>query len=383
MNAIPLAEVLTQITRTVDVKEPAQEKFLTIRLRGAGVIQRRVADGKTPKRFTGYRVSQGQFIYSRIDARNGAFGMVPVELDGAVVSKDFPIFELDNTRVDLRYWNAFIRRPELASIIARKLSFGATNRQRVSEEAFLRLTIPLPDLSEQRRIADILDKVDGLRAKCREAIARLDSLGRSIYHEMFGDPISNPKSWPEFSLGELGQWQSGGTPLRAESSYFGRGHWWYTSGELNSKWLHSTTEEITDKAIRESSAKLIPAGALLLGMYDTAALKSGITTQIATCNQAIAFGALDKSRVSVEYVYETIQCGKEQYRAQQRGVRQKNLNLSMVKGLKIPVPPLRLQDQFDGRMKIIGDLTSGYEEELRLLDNLFLSLQDRAFKGEL
>lgn len=78
---------------------------------------------------------------------------------------------------------------------------GSLLRARPAEVA--KIKIPLPPLPEQRRIAAILDKADALRAKRREAIAKLDQLLQSVFLEMFGDPVTNPKGWPVETLGEL------------------------------------------------------------------------------------------------------------------------------------------------------------------------------------
>ncbi|MEE1621643.1 restriction endonuclease subunit S [Zafaria sp. J156] len=246
-----------------------------------------------------------------------------------------------------------------------------------------KIRIHLPILDEQRRIADILDKADALRAKRREAIAHLDALGQAIFHEMFGDPVDNEHGWTQLALGQLGVWQSGGTPLRSNGANFGPGYSWFTSGELGQKWLLGSRECITRDGLLTSSAKVVPTGALLLGMYDTAALKAGITTDEATCNQAIAFGLLDEEQVLVEFAYEAIRLGRTRHLARRRGVRQKNFNLSMVRDLRIPVPPMPLQVSFVERLQAIERQRRDFLTQLMSLDSLFHSLQDRAFKGEL
>ena len=63
-------------------------------------------------------------------------------------------------------------------------------------ESSVKSKLPLPPLPEQRRIAEILDKADALRAKRRAALAQLDTLTQSIFLDMFGDPATNPKGWP-------------------------------------------------------------------------------------------------------------------------------------------------------------------------------------------
>lgn len=90
-----LADVLVFAGRPERISSPASEKFVTVKLNGRGAVRRPIGSGKTPVPFTGYRIRAGQFIYSRIDARNGAFAIVSEDLDGAVVSKDFLYLTFD------------------------------------------------------------------------------------------------------------------------------------------------------------------------------------------------------------------------------------------------------------------------------------------------
>ena len=93
-------------------------------------------------------------------------------------------------------------------------SFGqkTTNISNLNIERCLQLELPLPPLPEQRRIAAILDKVDALRTKRREALAQLDRLAQAIFVEMFGDPVSNPRGWRTLRLGEIFNIARGGSP---------------------------------------------------------------------------------------------------------------------------------------------------------------------------
>lgn len=181
-------------------------------------------------------------------------------------------------------------------------------------------------------------------------------LNKSRFIELFGDPVSNKKGLPKVKLGEIGDWKTGGTPSRSNNEYYNGTIPWLSSGELNNIYCFDSIEKITETAIKESSAKIIPIGSLLLGMYDTAALKSTINMIECSCNQAIAYANLNENLVNTVYVYYCIQIGKEFYKSQQRGVRQKNLNLSMVKGLEILLPDLAPQNQFADFVKQVDKL---------------------------
>ncbi|ENK0556593.1 restriction endonuclease subunit S [Clostridium sporogenes] len=235
----------------------------------------------------------------------------------------------------------------------------------------------------QQKIVNALDKAQSLIDKRKAQIQALDELVKSRFIEMFGDPVLNPMRLPKVELGKLGDWKTGGTPSRSNNDYFNGDIPWLSSGELNNIYCFSSAEMITELAIKESSAKIIEKGSLLLGMYDTAALKSTINMIECSCNQAIAYAKLDESLVNTVYIYYCIQIGKEFYKSQQRGVRQKNLNLSMVKGLEVLMPDLELQNQFADFIKQVDKLKFEMENSLKELEDNFNSLMQRAFKGEL
>jgi type I restriction enzyme S subunit len=94
--------------------------------------------------------------------------------------------------------------------------------------------------------------------------------------------------WKIKTLGEIAEVQSGGTPLKSRNEYWFGDIPWYSSGELNETFTKAPKELITPKGLEESNAKLFPKGSLLIGMYDTAALKMSILDRDAAFNQAIA-----------------------------------------------------------------------------------------------
>ncbi|PHG46311.1 restriction endonuclease subunit S [Bacillus wiedmannii] len=262
------------------------------------------------------------------------------------------------------------------------LSSGSTVKG-ISIEKLNDLYIHFPNFEEQEIITDVLDKAQLLVKKRKEAIKKLDELVRFLFLEMFGDPITNSKKINKVKLDRLGVWKSGGTPPRKNSEYYQGDIPWYSSGELNNIYISRSIECVSQKAIDETSARLIEPGSLLLGMYDTAALKSSITTEECSCNQAIAFSKLDEEMVSTLFVYYVIQLGRDYYKRQQRGVRQKNLNLTMIRDIEIIVPPLNKQEHFVNLAKKIQQQKLIMQRSLVILENNLESLLQQAFKGEL
>ncbi|MDC4250854.1 restriction endonuclease subunit S [Clostridium perfringens] len=264
-----------------------------------------------------------------------------------------------------------------------KITKKSVNQASFSVSDLKKLKCKIHSIESQKKIVKILDKSQELIDKRKKQIEELDLLVKSKFIEMFGDPVKNQKKLAKVKLSELGEWKTGGTPLRSKSEYYNGNIPWLSSGELNNKYCFKSNEMITESAIIESAAKIIEVGSLLLGMYDTAALKSTINMIECSCNQAIAYSKLNENLVNTVYVYYCIQIGKEFYKSQQRGVRQKNLNLSMVKGLEILMPPLELQNQFADFVKQVDKLKFEMEKSLKELEDNFNSLMQKAFKGEL
>lgn len=208
----------------------------------------------------------------------------------------------------------------------------------------------LDTLDRQREIVDILGKTEGIIASRQKELQKLDDLIKARFVELFGDPVYNTNDLPIRSLNELGSWASGGTPSRTVPEYFKGNIDWYSAGELNKLFLEGSVEKITEEAIEKSTTKLFKAGSLLIGMYDTAAFKMGILKEDSASNQACAC-ITPNDEVNIIWLYYELQMMKNHFLSQRRGVRQKNLNLGMIKAFKIPIAKRDQQDEFSDFVK--------------------------------
>jgi type I restriction enzyme S subunit len=172
---VPLGELLRRSEESTEIEPDQQYKQVTVRLWGGGVILRRLVSGAEIAAEKQNIVRPQQFILSRIDARNGAFGLVPAFLDGAVVSNDFPSFEVNTQRLDSRFLEWMSKTSSFIGL-CRAASEGTTNRVRLKIARLLATTVRLPPLTEQQRIAELADKIDAIRKLQAEAAAELDTL---------------------------------------------------------------------------------------------------------------------------------------------------------------------------------------------------------------
>lgn len=300
----------------------------------------------------------------------------------AVFSNHFLRIRVDTNRIAPRFLWRWLQL-QLQQGLFRSRARQWVNQAAYGREALVELQIPLPPIDEQRRIAAVLDQADELRAKRQRTAVLLDVLVESIFLEMFGHPAENPNKLPTTTLGELAEWRSGGTPPRSEARFFRGSVPWFSSGELGPVFIESSAECISEEAILETSAKDVSAGSLMLGMYDTAALKSSIAMQRCSCNQAVAFASIPTDVASTRFVHAAIQVGRDFYRSKQRGVRQKNLNLSIVRSFEIPLPSIEDQARFESLTRAVDSQSRRASDHATMISDLRSSLQHRAFAGQL
>jgi restriction endonuclease S subunit/uncharacterized protein YwgA len=143
-----IGDFLHRIKRPIDLDPASHYRLVTVRLKHKGVVLRGEKLGADIKSKM-YQVKEGDFILSGIDARNGAFGIVPPELDGAIVTNDFWYFEIDDEIVDKSFFLE-LTTTRWFDEICRKGSDGTTQRIRLQKGKFFNQTIYLPDLPEQR-----------------------------------------------------------------------------------------------------------------------------------------------------------------------------------------------------------------------------------------
>ena len=201
----PMARIGSFLVKSrdiIEVQDDVEYKQVTLKINNGGVVPRN--NGATLKGSKigtkrQHVIHAGQFILSKIDARNGAYGIVPSELEGAIVTNDFPVFDVDTKKIIPQFLvlvsttNKFVE-------FARKCSSGTTNRKRIDIDAFLNQQIPLPSIEEQETILEEYNSCIQSAAKkereideCEKDISQyiLSSIGKTeIIEELEEDQSS-------------------------------------------------------------------------------------------------------------------------------------------------------------------------------------------------
>ena len=285
----------------------------------------------------------GDILVSRLPEPVGRACIVPEKTERMITAVDCTICRPNESLISKEYLCYFMRSNAYYTRLLGNVT--GTTRKRISRKNLGNVELQIPTKDEQKIVVERLDcLVKAIDSRTKE-LQLLDELIKARFVELFGDPIYNTNKLPIKRLNDLGEWASGGTPSRAISEYFEGDINWYSAGELNTLFLEKSLEKITEEAIEKSSTKLFKAGSMLVGMYDTAAFKMGILKEDSASNQACAC-ITPNDRINIIWLYYELQLMKEYFLSQRRGVRQKNLNLAMIKGFEIPIANRDKQDEF-------------------------------------
>jgi type I restriction enzyme, S subunit len=292
--------------------------------------------------------------------------------------------ESESPDVSIKYIFHFLRGKQ--EYIYSKLRSGAA-QPHVYAKDIAALEVLLPPLPEQRRIAAILDSADAIRVKRREALAQLDSLTQSIFIEMFGDPVSNPKRWIAMKVGNLLAFQQYG-PRFYNETYTEKGIPIIRITDLaedgsldfsNMPRLSVSREDIEKYSLKAGDIIFARTGATV---GKIALIQTGMPVCIAG-----AYFITMRFIESIVPLYArfvlTAKSIREIVQKRSRQAAQQNFSGPGLRDLPMPLPPIHLQHEFARRVESIERLKGIQRAALAELDALFASLQYRAFRGEL
>jgi len=246
--------------------------------------------------------------------------------------------------------------------------------------------IPLPPLLIQKHIAATLEKADTLRSQCRQMEQELNQLAQSVFLEMFGDPVKNPKGWKIASLGELASKITDGThktPTYTESGVKFLSAKNISSGSVDWENTKFISEQEHNELIRRCNPEV---GDVLLAKSGTIGVAAIIDKNFEfSLFESAALIKYERSKIVGEYLLYLLNSKniKQVYAQRTKGNSIRHLHLVDIRSLNIPVPPLELQKIFCEK---INKINLAKETEVTKSGNvkeLFNSLMQRAFKGEL
>ncbi len=252
----------------------------------------------------------------------------------------------------------------------------------ISRSVLEQIKIPLPPLSEQKRIADLLDTADKLRRQTQKIVEKYDELSQSLFLEMFGNPVSNPKGWEKRKIDDIFITQSGGTPSKKKKEYWENGQisWIGSNMCKNDIIVQTDGKYITKLGIEKSSAKIFPVNTVIVALVGATIGKVGLLKTPTATNQNVA-GLIIKDMQTVNEFFSFYMMRNLFYKFMEIGNSKfKMANLSFIRNLDFFCPPIELQNKFAKRIELIEQQKAQAEQALQKSEELFNALLQKSFK---
>jgi len=339
------------------------------------------------------RVEKDDVLVSTVRPNLNGVAQVSAALDQSIASTGFCVLRPNPEQLDARYLFNWVRSPVFVEEMTR-LATGASYPA-VSDSIIKASFIPLPDLPEQRRIAEILDRADELRVKRRRSLALLDEFADAAFEEMIGTELRAPQAGKIVALGELlSQIDSGDSPVCLDRP--ARADEWAVL-KLSAISMGVFKPALNNKALAEGYAPRphleVKTGDVLVARKNTPELV-GVSAFVRDTPPKmllpdLIFRLVLRADALVRPEFLQRQLSRP---AQRRALRRlasgsaasmSNISKERLKSLPIFVPPLELQNEYCDLIDKVESQRSSALVHLRNLEELFSSLQHRAFSGQL
>ena len=346
-----------------------------------------VAKGYTP-------FASGDILVAKITPcfENGKIAQAMLSRSIGFGSTEFHVIRPFLELLDPRYLLYYLRQDQIRRSGERRMT-GSAGQRRVPERFLSKLTIPLPSLPEQQKIAKILDKAGALRTKCRAALAQLDELAHSIFLEMFGERAVEESAMSSVAgvasqiPGSIRTGPFGSQLLHSEFTDSGIAVLGIDNA-VNNEFRWGERRYISERKYQQLERYTVHPGDILITIMGTcgrcAIVPNDIPLAINTKHLCCITLHTSKCLPVFLHAYFLQHPIVRRYLTRKaKGAIMSGLNMDIIKDLPVPLVPIGDQQEFARRIEAIEALKSQHRTVLEQFDELFASLQQRAFRGEL
>ncbi len=330
-----------------------------------------------------YKIFEGDILMS-LTGNVGRVGRFPKELLPAYINQRVCRVMPKNEKLDTNFLFHFLN-SDVFENEAIKNSAGAAQLN-LSTKWLGDFEIPLPSLATQQRIAAILDQADAIIQNNRAIVQKYDALTQSLFLDMFGDPVKNEKGWEKEELKNFGKISTGNTPSRADLKNYDNHYieWIKTDNIIENEFYISKAQEYLSfegakkgRIVNENSLLVTCIAGSLQSIG-----RAGISNRKVAFNQQI--NAIEpNNEVNISFLYFLIKNSRKYIQDHASSGMKRMLSKGEFEKIKMILPPIQLQNQFAERVAMIEAQKQQAQLELAKSEELFASLLQRAFKGEL
>jgi type I restriction enzyme S subunit len=387
---VRLGEVLTHYQEYIEPDAAIYPK-LSVKLYGKGVVLDTPADGATLKMKKHQLAKEGQVILSEIWGKKGAIGFVPTEGEGALCTSHFFLFNVRAEKVEPRWLQAIFSANYLQEQLDAEAK-GTTGYAAVRPKTLLACQIPLPPLAEQKRIVARIEELAALineaRVLRKQGAEEADALWGRGASQILARAV---EEYPVRPLSDLVTIRGGGTPSKADVSYWEGTIPWITPKDMKRRELRDAIDHISELATQETAAKLIQPDAVLVvvrGMILAHTFPSAVLRAPAAINQDMK-AIIPKQELLPEFLCMVFwACNPRILELVEKSTHDtRKLETDKLLGSKVVIPPLQEQQrivaELDALQAQVDALKRLQAETAAELNALLPSVLDKAFKSEL
>jgi type I restriction enzyme S subunit len=329
------------------------------------IVETQIINSKTAPSRAMQIVKQGDVIFGTTRPLLKRYAVITKEYDGQICSTGFCVLRPDSSYILTNFLFHLLGTEPFYQYI--ESNEQGASYPSISDSAIKNFQIPIPPLAIQNEIVNILDLFTRLEA---ELEAELEA--RKMQYTYYRDTLLNfeGKDVEWKTLGDVCKSVlSGGTPLANKQEYYSNGTIpWLRTQEVRFNEIFETEMKITELALKESSAKWIPANCVIIAISGATAARSAINRIPLTTNQHCCCLNIDAKKANYRFVFHWVSCKYEQLKSLGQGARS-DLNSSRIKSFPIPVPPLSEQERIVGILDkfdaLVNDLSSGLPAEIK------------------
>jgi len=306
------------------------------------------------------------------------YGYITNPPDNLVVSTGFVTITCNPKQLNAKFLYYYLTQSHITEYLHSVAEASTSAYPSLKPSDIEALDIETPPLDTQRRIASILTTLDDKIDLLRRENATLEVMAETLFRQWF---VVEAK-YGEVVLGDVVKTTSGGTPSRKHPDYYENGTvCWVKSKELNGSFISSTEELITENAVANSSAKILPEKSVLIAMYGATVGEYGILSRPMTCNQAVC-ALIPNEKYPFTYLFVWAATMKQEFINLATGAAQQNISQDLVKQQYVYGDIEKIKE-YDSCVRSLFDKMENNQEQINTLIQTRDGLLPRLMSGEI
>jgi len=376
----PLADILAQSGRDRAGDQDLPVLSITMKhglVDQADKFKKRIASSDT----SNYRIAYKNELVVGFPIDEGVLGF-QTKYPAGIVSPAYDVWMLQReAECHIPYLERYLRSLQARNSYASRMKGAVARRRSLTKVDFLALEVPFPHVDDQIRIAHLLGKVERLIAQRKQHLQQLDDLLKSVFLQMFGDPVANEKGWEKKTAIDYAECI---VPGRDKPKSFTGATPWVTTGDLQDLgYTEKSRSEIglSEDEIKEVRARVVPKSSVLLTCVGDLGIVSICTVDMVINQQLHAFQVSEA--MSEEFFLHSLSFQKKYMYQNASQTTLPYMNKTVCNRIPMIRPPKDLQITFAKIVRFVHGIKARYQQSLTDLDALYLALSQQAFNGEL